>query len=215
MWHPLYDSVEYNNTPTICDIPLYKSVEYTNVRSSRPEVFCKKGVLRNFTKFTGKHLCQSLFFNKVAGLAYNFIKKETLAQMFSYEFCEISKNTFFHKTPLVAASKTCQPKVGHIVIWFCVTYHYISVSCGFGRIYWKKLHFLGSALHGERTTKLSKSVSEDFRKTLWALLYYSLYFNQRNLKTMFLWYLPWYLPRLYKAKFIRVKIIPWSVALEG
>ena len=37
-------------------------------RSSRPDVFCKKGVLRNFTKFTGKHLCQSLFFNKVLGL---------------------------------------------------------------------------------------------------------------------------------------------------
>ena len=29
---------------------------------------CKKGVLRNFAKLTGKHLCQSLFFNKVAGL---------------------------------------------------------------------------------------------------------------------------------------------------
>ena len=29
-------------------------------RSGRPEVFCKKGVLRNFAKFTGKHLCQSL-----------------------------------------------------------------------------------------------------------------------------------------------------------
>ena len=28
----------------------------------------EKGVLRNFTKFTVKHLCQSLFFNKVAGL---------------------------------------------------------------------------------------------------------------------------------------------------
>ena len=26
-----------------------------------PEVFCKKGVLRNFVEFTGKHLCQSLF----------------------------------------------------------------------------------------------------------------------------------------------------------
>ena len=36
-------------------------------RSSRLEVFCKKSVLRNFAKFTGKHLCQSLFFNKVAG----------------------------------------------------------------------------------------------------------------------------------------------------
>ena len=36
-------------------------------RSSRPEVFCKKYILRNFIKSTGKHLCQSLFFNKVAG----------------------------------------------------------------------------------------------------------------------------------------------------
>ena len=38
------------------------------IRGSRPEVFCKEAVLRNFIKFTGKHLCQSLFFNKVAGL---------------------------------------------------------------------------------------------------------------------------------------------------
>ena len=52
-----------------------------------------KGVLRNFKKFTGKHLCQSLFFNKFAGL--NFIKKETLAQVFSCDFFEISKSTFF------------------------------------------------------------------------------------------------------------------------
>ena len=34
----------------------------------------KTGVLRNFTKFTGKHLCQSLFFNKVAGLMQNVVK---------------------------------------------------------------------------------------------------------------------------------------------
>ena len=38
------------------------------------------GVLRNFAKFTGKHLYQSLFFNKV---------------MFSFEYCGISKDTFF------------------------------------------------------------------------------------------------------------------------
>ena len=31
-------------------------------------VFCKKGVLRNFANFTGKKLCQSLFFNSVGGL---------------------------------------------------------------------------------------------------------------------------------------------------
>ena len=76
------------------------------MRSSRPEVFRKKGVLRNFAKFTGKHLRQSLFFNKVAGLRpATSLKKETLAQVFSCEFCEISKNTFFLRTPLVAASK--------------------------------------------------------------------------------------------------------------
>ena len=40
-------------------------------------LFTKKGVLRNFAKFTGKYLCQNLLINKVAGL--NFIKKETLA----------------------------------------------------------------------------------------------------------------------------------------
>ena len=32
------------------------------------------------------------------------ILKESLAQVFSFEFCEISKNTFLHRTPLVAAS---------------------------------------------------------------------------------------------------------------
>ena len=30
-----------------------------------PNIFRKKGVPRNFAKFTGKHLCQSFFFNKV------------------------------------------------------------------------------------------------------------------------------------------------------
>ena len=45
------------------------------------QVFFKKGVLRNFAKFTGKHLYQSLFFNKV----------------FSCEFCEISNNTLFRE----------------------------------------------------------------------------------------------------------------------
>ena len=64
------------------------------IRSSGPEMFRQKGVLRNFAKFTGKHLCQRLFFNKVAGQAC----KETLAQVFSRECCEISKNTFSYRT---------------------------------------------------------------------------------------------------------------------
>ena len=74
-------------------------------RSSSPDVFYKKAVLGNFGKFTGKHLCQRLYFNKVAGQACNFIKIETLAQVFSCEFCEISQNTFSYRTPPVAASR--------------------------------------------------------------------------------------------------------------
>ena len=61
------------------------------VRSSHPELFCRKGVLRNFAKFTGKHLCQSLFFNKVAGLrpkACMFIKKRLWHGYFHASFVE-------------------------------------------------------------------------------------------------------------------------------
>ena len=36
-------------------------VFFFHYRSYCPELFCKKVVLRNSTKFTGKHLCQSLF----------------------------------------------------------------------------------------------------------------------------------------------------------
>ena len=56
----------YRKTPVlqvwrrICECDLLW--ECMTSRSSRPEVFCKKGVLRNFVKFTGKHLCQGLFF---------------------------------------------------------------------------------------------------------------------------------------------------------
>ena len=64
----------------------------------------KKMFLENSQKFTGKHQCQSLFFNRVAGLGCNFIRKETLAQVFSCEICEFSKNIFLHKTPPVAVS---------------------------------------------------------------------------------------------------------------
>ena len=55
----------------------------------------KKGVLRHFAQFTGKHLCQSFFFNKLAALGpATLLKKETLAQVFPCEFYEISKTTF-------------------------------------------------------------------------------------------------------------------------
>ena len=43
---------------------------------------------------------QSLFLMKLQVEVCNCIKKGTLAQVFFFEFCEFSKNTFFYKTPL-------------------------------------------------------------------------------------------------------------------
>ena len=43
---------------------------------SHQRCFVKKGVLRNFAKFTGKHLCQSLFFNNVAGALLDLVSFE-------------------------------------------------------------------------------------------------------------------------------------------
>ena len=65
-------------------------------RSSSPDVFCRKGVLRNFAKLTEKHLYRSLFFNRVAGLRpatllkkrlwyRRFFQKENLKKRASFE----------------------------------------------------------------------------------------------------------------------------------
>ena len=87
---------------------------YQQKQSSRGVL--EKGVLRNFVKFKGKHLCQSLFFNKIADL--NFIKKETLEQVFSCEFYKISKKTFFYRTlPVTASVSTCK-KLGYFTDFF-------------------------------------------------------------------------------------------------
>ena len=64
---------------------LRKSPNYhlqINQRSSHRRCSVRKDVPRNFAKFTGKHLCKSLLFNKVA-VACSFIKNETLTQVLS------------------------------------------------------------------------------------------------------------------------------------
>ena len=78
-----------------------QSLDVIKHRNSRPEVFCKKGVVRNFAKFTAKHLCQSLFFNKVAGLRPFFIEHlwrlilKTIATLFSIEKASRNRVSFF------------------------------------------------------------------------------------------------------------------------
>ena len=86
--------IKYKNSDL--SILTLSRIDITQHRSSRTEVFSIKGVLKIFAKFTGKYLFQSLLINKDAGIRpETLLKKETLAQVFSCEFCEISKNIFF------------------------------------------------------------------------------------------------------------------------
>ena len=70
-------------------------------RSSCSRVFCKKGVLKNFAKFTGKPLCQSRFFNRVTG---HFMKKETGTGFF-LRILQNFQGRLFYGTPPVATSR--------------------------------------------------------------------------------------------------------------
>ena len=64
------------------------------VRSSRPDMFCKKGAIRNFAKFTAKHVSCSL-------------RPATLLKQKLCHRC-FSQNTFFDRKPLMAASVLCK-----------------------------------------------------------------------------------------------------------
>ena len=57
-------------------------------RGSLPEVFCKKDVLKHFTKFIGKLLCRSLFSHKVAGQ----LEKRLQHKWFSVNFTRFFKS---------------------------------------------------------------------------------------------------------------------------
>ena len=84
---------------------VFEYVETTN-RSSRPEVFYKK-VFLEISQNSQENTCARVsFLIKLHTKANNFIKKETLTQMFSSAFWEIFKNTFYYKTPPMAAPES-------------------------------------------------------------------------------------------------------------
>ena len=68
------------------------------VRSSHRRCSVRKGVPRNFKKFTGKHLCQSLFFNKVLRNYAKFTKKHLCRKI---HWCFPENFTKFLRTPFL------------------------------------------------------------------------------------------------------------------
>ena len=61
-------------------------------RGSHRECSLKIDVLKNFVKFTGKHLCQSLYVNKVAGLRPLWTGSRTLSWLSCKSFAQHSWN---------------------------------------------------------------------------------------------------------------------------
>ena len=75
-------------------------LELVGLQKQPPEVAYRKGVLRNFVKFTGKHLCRSLVLNKVAGLRpVTLLKKRLWHRCLPLNFTKFLK-TSFYRTPL-------------------------------------------------------------------------------------------------------------------
>ena len=132
-------------------------------RGSRPEMFCRKGVLRNFAKFTEKHLCQSLFFNKVAGLRPTTLLKRRLQHNFP-KFLR----TFFLTEPLrwllllldeIQNMKTRESKERKFEKEVKVVFHSVKISAdrvSCFNIYIVVFAFLLSTVEVARWQKLNK-----------------------------------------------------------
>ena len=90
-------------------------------RGSCPEVFCKKGALRNFTKSTGKHLCQSLFLNKVASLRpATLLKKRLWYRCFPVDFAKFLRTPFLQNAcgRLLLIFTKSMKRTSEVVFWW-------------------------------------------------------------------------------------------------
>ena len=56
---------------------LGRKLQFSEAQKQPMELFCKKGVYKDLANFTRKHLCQSLFFNKVAGSEKHLFHRTT------------------------------------------------------------------------------------------------------------------------------------------
>ena len=69
------------------------------VGKQQPEVFYKKRCSQNFRKIYRKVLCQSLFFNKVAGLRpTTLLKKRLWCRCFPVNFAKFLRTSFLQNT---------------------------------------------------------------------------------------------------------------------
>ena len=106
---------------------------HTNASSSHQRCSLKKGVLRNFSKFTGKQLRHGLFLNKLAGLRLaTLLKKSLWYKCFPVNFAKFLRKPFLQNTSrwlllnsVVFQRIFCKRKIfiGNIKIFYRIKKH--------------------------------------------------------------------------------------------
>ena len=81
----------------------FLSISSTN-RSSRLQMFFKIDVVKNFVKFTGKHLCWSLYLINLLVFRPAILLKTSSTLVFSCENCHFFKINFLIETLLLPSS---------------------------------------------------------------------------------------------------------------
>ena len=99
---------------TITKASCYESERYTVTEAATGGVSIKK-VLLEILQNSQENTCVRVsFLTKFQTEDCNFIKKNTLAQVFSCEFCKISKNIFFIEHLLATASAVTQEHTAEV-----------------------------------------------------------------------------------------------------
>ena len=69
-------------------------------------MFCKKGVLKSFAKFTDRHLCRRLFLKRIFWNTYFYITPPVTASVFwGFKYLALLRYQFFTKNPRTIASE--------------------------------------------------------------------------------------------------------------
>ena len=88
--------------------------EFNETESSHRRCSISKALLENFTKFTGEHLCWSLFFNKAGSLSPLTLLKKRLTHSF---FCDkknkIPPDDCYKVKHEIQEGKSCHSEVFH------------------------------------------------------------------------------------------------------
>ena len=127
---------------------LFSSSGKLNDRSSHQRCSVKK-VFLEISQNSQENTCARVSIL----IKLNFIKKETLAQVFSFDFCEISKNTFFTEHVWATAS---------LMNWF---YYYLSIYFYFWENLTKARYFSVSNLPEKKMQKKLDSIYIHFKES--------------------------------------------------